>query len=118
MRSIQAINLLCALLAGGAGAIGAPALGQEAPGVLGAPVVAPAVPPVDPAVLSDDAIAMRDGLAAALAPLPAGERDAVLAFYATRAYAPFWTAPGTTLPADLAAALASAGDQALPAGAL
>ena len=77
MRSIQAINLLCALLAGSAGAIGAPAIGQEAPGVLGAPVVAPAVPPVDPVGRSDDAIAMRDGLAAALAPLPAGNRDAV-----------------------------------------
>lgn len=116
MRSTQAVRLLCALLAGGAGV---PAFGQEAtaPGseAVPAPVVAPLAPAVEPADLSDDAIAIRDGLPAALSAMPAGERDAVAAFYVARSWAPFWTEAGGSRPAELVAALDAAGDQALPA---
>ncbi len=116
MRTTQAAHLLCALLAGGIGAVGAPAIGQEtaAPAAM-QPSVAPEAPAVEPVALGDDAIAIRDGLSAALAPLPAGQRDAVQAFYLARAYAPFWTAPGSALPDDLVDALGDAGAQALPA---
>ena len=82
MRSIQATGILCALLSGGIGAAGAPALAQEA--TAPAPVVAPLAPPVEPVTLADDAIAIRDGLPAALAALPGGERDAIEAFYPAR----------------------------------
>ncbi len=117
MRSTRTVSLLCTLLAGGIGVTGAPAFGQEAtaPAPLTAPVVAPVAPPVDPVALTDDAIAIRDGLPAALAALPAAEREAIEGFYAARQWAPFWTAPDATAPAELAAALAAAGDQALPA---
>jgi murein L,D-transpeptidase YcbB/YkuD len=116
MRSTQAVRLLCALLAGGVGAAGAPALGEDAAAPeASAPVVAPLPPPVEPVALSDDAIEIRDGLPAALAALPADRRAAVEAFYLARTWAPFWTAPGSRLPADLVATLDAAGDQALPA---
>lgn len=118
MRSTQGLTLLCTLLAGGIGAAGAPVFGQEAtaPAAPGpAPLVAPLAAPIEPVALSDDAIAIRDGLPAALAELAAGDRAAVEAFYLARDWAPFWTAPDTPAAAELVAALDAAGDQALPA---
>ncbi len=65
--------------------------------------------------LGDDARAIRDGLPAAVAGLAPAAREAVVAFYAARHHAPFWTAPGSPAPAALVAALDGAGDHALPA---
>ena len=46
--------------------------------------------------------------------MPADQRTAIDGFYAERAYAPFWTEPGSSRGSDLVAALATGGDQALP----
>ena len=56
------------------------------------------------------------GSAPALAGLPDGERAAIDGFFAARGYTPFWTEPGSPRASELIAALAAAGDQALPAG--
>ena len=89
MRSIQATGIL-ARSSRAARRGRRPALGQEA---------ATAVQPVVAAGaagraghLSDDAIAIRDGLPAALSALPGGQRDAIEAFFLARQWAPFWTA--------------------------
>jgi L,D-transpeptidase YcbB len=109
MRS-QAVRFLCALFAGAGGMALGPAWSEQ----LAAPVVAPVAPAVEPAVLGDDAIAMRDGLVTELAAMPAGERTAVAAFFTERGYAPFWTAPGSDRVAALVAALEASGAQGLP----
>ena len=53
-------------------------------------------------------------MAAELAALPAGEGAAIGRFYADRAYALFWTEPGSARAAELAAALDASPAQALP----
>jgi murein L,D-transpeptidase YcbB/YkuD len=113
MRSTQAAHLLCALLAGGFGTLSTAAFGQQ--NGEAAPVVAPDVPPVEVPPLGDDAIAIRDGLAAAIAGLPEAQRTAIETFYIGRSYAPLWTAPDSPLPAELVAALEASDAQGLPA---
>lgn len=83
---------------------------SEVPAAASPAVVVPAEPALTPA-----AAVIRDGLPAALAALPEGERAAVAGFYAARGYAPFWTDEESGRIGTLVAALGASADQALPA---
>lgn len=86
------------------------------PGADGVPEIAPApVALPDPGpTLSPEQSAFRDALDAETAALDAAERDAILAFYGDRAFAPYWT-EGTAAFDALTAALDTSAAQGLPA---
>lgn len=83
----------------------APAVPQAFEGLAETPAAVPLAP---------EAAALRDAMAPLLAALPDGEAGAIGQFYVRRAYAPFWTEPGSPRAAELAAALDAGPAQALP----
>ncbi len=101
MQSKTMARAISALLATSMGLACAPAWAQVA--------AAPAV-----AVPAPEAAALRDAMAPELSALPAAEAAAIGQFYALRAYAPFWTEPGSPRAAELATALDASAAQALP----
>lgn len=100
MRSAQRFRLIPLLLA---------SMAATTPVRAEVPAAAPALVAPTPA-----AQAIRDGLPAALAALPDGDRAAVAGFYAARGDAPFWTDAASGRIGALLAALDTSGEQALP----
>jgi murein L,D-transpeptidase YcbB/YkuD len=79
-------------------------------------VAAPAavVDPVSTAqAMSPAAAGFKADLDAALADAPVGQRASIASFFASRQFAPFWTAPDTDRAAVLIAALENSGAQGL-----
>ena len=105
MNSHHLVPALCALLLG-AGAAHA----QDA---RPAPNPAAVTVPADLA-LPASAAALKAALALELAGAPEAERTAIDGFFAARAYAPFWTEPGSDRAEALIAALEASGAQGLP----
>ena len=107
MQSRPMARIFSALLAASLGVGGVAASAQTTPDPV--PPAAAAAPSLTP-----QAAALRDAMAAELAALPAAEGAAIGRFYADRAYALFWTEPGSARAAELAAALDASPAQALP----
>jgi murein L,D-transpeptidase YcbB/YkuD len=107
MQPRPTAGIFSALLSLSLGAGGTPAGAQTMP---------EPIPPAEIAVpaLAPEATALRDAMAPTLAALPPAEGTAIGQFYALRAYAPFWTEPGSPRGGELAAALDASPAQALP----